>query len=154
MAVGIGSPPTTYNLILDSGSSVTWIKDEVYLPTRTSVNTRQRVKEQYGHALDDDDDDDEYDGDGGGDGGDGGDGDGDGGDGDGGDDGDDDDDGDDGGDDDKTYFQGLIWKDTLTIGGLTVTEFQLGIAEKVKGFQPAKARLISTLLVSFSSPSL
>ncbi|KAG2364300.1 aspartic peptidase domain-containing protein [Suillus spraguei] len=115
IAVGIGSPPTTYNLILDGGSSVTWLKDEVYVPTDTSVNTGRRVKEKYGNARhDDDDDDDDDDGDG--------------------DDGDGDGDGD--GDDDAMYFQGLLWNDTVTIGGLTVTEFQLGIAEEVKGFQP------------------
>ncbi|KAG2358387.1 hypothetical protein BDR07DRAFT_1489523 [Suillus spraguei] len=99
IAVGIGSPPTTYNLLLDSGSSLTWIKNEAYVQTPTSVDTGRAVKARYDEM---DDGDDDYDD-----------------------------------DDDKPHFKGTIWNDTVTLGGgLTVTEFPIGIAETVEGFYP------------------
>ncbi|KAG2098734.1 aspartic peptidase domain-containing protein [Suillus discolor] len=42
-AVGIGSPATTYNLIVDTGSSFTWVSATSYVKTSTSVNTGQPV---------------------------------------------------------------------------------------------------------------
>ncbi|KAG2352456.1 aspartic peptidase domain-containing protein [Suillus spraguei] len=47
-AVGIGSPPTIYNLVVDSGSSVTWVDTTAYVETGTNVNTKQPVAETYG----------------------------------------------------------------------------------------------------------
>ncbi|KAG2076961.1 acid protease [Suillus decipiens] len=47
--VGIGSPPTTYNLVVDTGSSNTWVGASTkYVVTRTSVNTGQPVAADYG----------------------------------------------------------------------------------------------------------
>ncbi|KAG2366359.1 aspartic proteinase [Suillus spraguei] len=43
VAFGVGSPPRTYNLIVDTGSSVTWIGASTpYVPTSSSVSTGQR----------------------------------------------------------------------------------------------------------------
>ncbi|KAG2067514.1 aspartic proteinase [Suillus decipiens] len=42
-AVGIGSPPKTYHLTVDTGSSNTWITSGSYVVTETSVNTHQPV---------------------------------------------------------------------------------------------------------------
>ncbi|KAG2076959.1 acid protease [Suillus decipiens] len=48
-AVGIGSPPTTYNLIVDTGSSNTWVGASTeYVVTGTSINTGQPVDADYG----------------------------------------------------------------------------------------------------------
>ncbi|KAG1885555.1 aspartic peptidase domain-containing protein [Suillus subluteus] len=48
-AVGVGSPPTTYNLIVDTGSSNTWVgAGTAYVKTSTSVNTGQPVAVGYG----------------------------------------------------------------------------------------------------------
>ncbi|KAG2066793.1 acid protease [Suillus decipiens] len=48
-AVGVGSPPTTYNLIVDTGSSNTWIgASTTYKVTRTSSRTGQPVEVDYG----------------------------------------------------------------------------------------------------------
>ncbi|KAG1799132.1 aspartic peptidase domain-containing protein [Suillus subaureus] len=48
-AVGVGSPATTYNLIVDTGSSNTWVgADTAYVKTSTSVNTGQPVDVGYG----------------------------------------------------------------------------------------------------------
>lgn len=47
-AVGVGSPPTTYKLIVDTGSSNTWVGvNTSYVKTNTSVNTGQSVKVTY-----------------------------------------------------------------------------------------------------------
>ncbi|KAG2357097.1 aspartic peptidase A1 [Suillus spraguei] len=44
-AVAIGSPPTTYNMIVDTGSSNTWLAASTkYVVTETSVNTHQHVE--------------------------------------------------------------------------------------------------------------
>ncbi|KAG2114236.1 aspartic peptidase domain-containing protein [Suillus discolor] len=52
IAVGVGSPPTTYNLIVDTGSSNTWIgANTPYAVTKTSVNTRQPVSVSYGSGY-------------------------------------------------------------------------------------------------------
>ncbi|KAG2360775.1 aspartic peptidase domain-containing protein, partial [Suillus spraguei] len=48
-AVGVGSPPTTYNLLVDTGSSNTWVGATAkYVVTKTSVNTHQPVAVEYG----------------------------------------------------------------------------------------------------------
>ncbi|KAG2357771.1 aspartic peptidase domain-containing protein [Suillus spraguei] len=48
-ALGVGSPSRIYTLIVDTGSSVTWIGASTpYKLTGTSVNTRQGVEEIYG----------------------------------------------------------------------------------------------------------
>ncbi|KAG1769317.1 aspartic peptidase domain-containing protein [Suillus placidus] len=48
-AVGVGSPAKTYNLIVDTGSSNTWVGATTpYVKTSTSVNTGQPVSVIYG----------------------------------------------------------------------------------------------------------
>ncbi|KAG1904485.1 aspartic peptidase domain-containing protein [Suillus fuscotomentosus] len=47
--VGIGSPATTYNLIVDTGSSNTWVgANTKYVKTKTSVDTGEPVAVTYG----------------------------------------------------------------------------------------------------------
>ncbi|KAJ7741273.1 acid protease [Mycena metata] len=49
MSVGVGSPPTDYTLLIDTGSSNTWIgADKAYTPTSTSTDTRNTVNVSYG----------------------------------------------------------------------------------------------------------
>ncbi|KAG1783587.1 aspartic peptidase domain-containing protein [Suillus placidus] len=51
-AVGVGSPATTYNLIVDTGSSNTWVGATTpYKMTSTSVNTGQTVAVGYGSGY-------------------------------------------------------------------------------------------------------
>ncbi|KAG2370156.1 aspartic peptidase domain-containing protein [Suillus spraguei] len=93
VAVGIGSPPTTYNLVVDSGSSVTWVgaSGTEYVETPTSVKTGWAVQEIYGS---------EHDG-------------------------------------TRCSFSGIIYRDTVSLGaGLTITNFQLGVASTSSGFSP------------------
>ncbi|KAG1864670.1 aspartic peptidase domain-containing protein [Suillus subalutaceus] len=48
-AVGVGSPATTYYLIVDTGSSNTWVgADTAYVKTSTSVDTGEAVAVDYG----------------------------------------------------------------------------------------------------------
>ncbi|KAG1830699.1 aspartic peptidase domain-containing protein [Suillus subalutaceus] len=48
-AVGVGSPATTYNLIVDTGSSNTWVgAGTAYVKTSTSVDTGEPVEVTYG----------------------------------------------------------------------------------------------------------
>ncbi|KAG1802548.1 aspartic peptidase domain-containing protein [Suillus subaureus] len=48
-AVGVGSPATTYNLIVDTGSSNTWVgAGTAYVKTSTSVDTGEPVAVTYG----------------------------------------------------------------------------------------------------------
>ncbi|KAJ8593240.1 aspartic proteinase [Rhizopogon salebrosus TDB-379] len=50
--VGVGSPATTYNLIVDTGSSNTWVgANTTYVKTTTSVNTGQPVSVSYGSGF-------------------------------------------------------------------------------------------------------
>ncbi|KAG2361260.1 aspartic peptidase domain-containing protein [Suillus spraguei] len=44
VALDVGNPPKTYNLLVDTGSAVTWITPRA----ETGFNTRQRVGEIYG----------------------------------------------------------------------------------------------------------
>ncbi|KAG2360383.1 aspartic peptidase domain-containing protein [Suillus spraguei] len=89
VTVGIGSPPTTYNLVVDSGSSVTWIgASTTYVKTPTSVFTGCPVMDKYGSED---------------------------------------------GDEPAASFKGMIYRDTVTLGGLTVTGFQLGVASTSSG---------------------
>ncbi|OCH86421.1 aspartic peptidase A1 [Obba rivulosa] len=47
--IGIGSPPTDYSVILDSGSSNTWVgAEQTYVQTSTSQTTGQQVAVDYG----------------------------------------------------------------------------------------------------------
>ncbi|CAK5284004.1 unnamed protein product [Mycena citricolor] len=49
MDVGVGSPPTSYTLLIDTGSSNTWVgAAKAYVPTSTSTDTRQSVNVSYG----------------------------------------------------------------------------------------------------------
>ncbi|KAG2120499.1 aspartic peptidase domain-containing protein [Suillus discolor] len=49
IAVGIGTPPTTYDLIVDTGTSDTWIgAKKAYTRTSTSINTEEPMKVIYG----------------------------------------------------------------------------------------------------------
>ncbi|KAG2070274.1 family A1 protease [Suillus decipiens] len=47
LTVGIGNPPTTYSLILDSGSANTWVRASNYVETGTSFCTGQPVAVNY-----------------------------------------------------------------------------------------------------------
>ncbi|RDB29357.1 Polyporopepsin [Hypsizygus marmoreus] len=48
-AVGVGSPATTYDLLIDTGSSNTWVgATQNYVRTSTSVQTSNRVSVTYG----------------------------------------------------------------------------------------------------------
>ncbi|KAG2075391.1 acid protease [Suillus decipiens] len=50
MLVDIGDPPTTYNLILDSGSANTWVRASVYQKT-TGISTGEPVAVTYGSGF-------------------------------------------------------------------------------------------------------
>ncbi|THU80941.1 acid protease [Dendrothele bispora CBS 962.96] len=48
-SVGVGSPATQYTLLIDTGSSNTWVgADKAYNPTDTSKTTRHTVNVSYG----------------------------------------------------------------------------------------------------------
>ncbi|OCH92611.1 acid protease [Obba rivulosa] len=48
-SVGVGSPATQYTLLIDTGSSNTWVgADQPYTPTSTSQNTGKSVNVSYG----------------------------------------------------------------------------------------------------------
>ncbi|KAF8524844.1 acid protease [Hysterangium stoloniferum] len=48
-SVGVGNPPTQYNLIVDTGSSNTWVgASQAYNPTSTSSKTSDSVQVSYG----------------------------------------------------------------------------------------------------------
>ncbi|KAI0632318.1 acid protease [Trametes polyzona] len=48
-SVGVGNPPTQYTLLIDTGSSNTWVgADKPYRPTSSSKSTGQRVNVSYG----------------------------------------------------------------------------------------------------------
>ncbi|KAF8236774.1 aspartic peptidase A1 [Tricholoma matsutake] len=48
-AIGVGTPPTTYQLIVDTGSSNTWVgASQAYARTSSSVATNQAVSVTYG----------------------------------------------------------------------------------------------------------
>ncbi|KAG2132311.1 aspartic proteinase [Suillus bovinus] len=52
VAVGVGSPPTTYTLIVDTGSSNTWVgAGTAYAETTTSVSTGNTVNIGYGTGF-------------------------------------------------------------------------------------------------------
>ncbi|KAJ7643871.1 acid protease [Roridomyces roridus] len=49
MSVGVGSPATQYTLLIDTGSSNTWVgADQKYTATSTSTDTRHTVNVSYG----------------------------------------------------------------------------------------------------------
>ncbi|KDR80341.1 hypothetical protein GALMADRAFT_1191935 [Galerina marginata CBS 339.88] len=48
-SVGVGSPATSYNLLIDTGSSNTWLgADKAYVKTKTSTKTSNSVSVSYG----------------------------------------------------------------------------------------------------------
>ncbi|KAG5718082.1 Polyporopepsin [Termitomyces sp. T112] len=50
--IGVGNPPTDYNLIIDTGSSNTWIgNNKAYIPTKTTVQTYEWVHVTYGSGF-------------------------------------------------------------------------------------------------------
>ncbi|KAG2070336.1 acid protease [Suillus decipiens] len=51
LAVGIGNPPTTYNLILDSASANTWVRASKYVETGPSFCTGQPVIVNYNSGF-------------------------------------------------------------------------------------------------------
>lgn len=52
MSVGVGSPATTYNLLIDTGSSNTWVgAHKAYHPSRTSHFTGNTVDVSYGSGV-------------------------------------------------------------------------------------------------------
>ena len=47
--VGVGTPPTTYSLLIDTGSSNTWVgAGKSFVRTSSSVSTGRRVSVTYG----------------------------------------------------------------------------------------------------------
>ncbi|THG99711.1 hypothetical protein EW026_g2683 [Hermanssonia centrifuga] len=54
VGVEVGSPPTTYTLIVDTGSSNTWVgadPSNPYVQTSTSIDTGEEVFVEYGSGL-------------------------------------------------------------------------------------------------------
>ncbi|KAI0658195.1 aspartic proteinase precursor [Cubamyces menziesii] len=51
-SVGVGTPPTQYDLIVDTGSSNTWVgAGKAYVETSSSVDTGEEVFVEYGSGL-------------------------------------------------------------------------------------------------------
>ncbi|KAG2354262.1 aspartic proteinase [Suillus spraguei] len=86
------TPPKTYNLVVDVGSSNTWVGASIrYTKTGTSFDTGRRVEVNYGSDSINT----------------------------------------------ESSFVGMIYRDTITVtGGLTVTNFQIGVASTSSGFDP------------------
>ncbi|KAI8989237.1 acid protease [Trametes punicea] len=52
VSVGVGTPPTQYDLIVDTGSSNTWIgANQAYVKTNSSVDTGEEFLVEYGSGL-------------------------------------------------------------------------------------------------------
>ncbi|EPS97851.1 aspartic proteinase [Fomitopsis schrenkii] len=52
VSVGVGSPPTFYNLLVDTGSSNTWVgAGQAFVKTSTSKATGQQVEVSYGSGA-------------------------------------------------------------------------------------------------------
>ncbi|KAG8214431.1 acid protease [Butyriboletus roseoflavus] len=52
MSVGVGNPPTQYTLLIDTGSSNTWVgASTAYNPTSTSQNTGNTINVSYGSGT-------------------------------------------------------------------------------------------------------
>ncbi|KAG2068230.1 aspartic proteinase [Suillus decipiens] len=49
--VGIGNPPRTYNLLLDSGSATTWVRQSAYVKTSASFRTGEVEEVIYSHGF-------------------------------------------------------------------------------------------------------
>ncbi|KAG2363358.1 aspartic peptidase domain-containing protein [Suillus spraguei] len=87
--VSIGEPPTTYKLVVNTGSPITWFgASTTYKRTDTSVMSGRRIKTNYGDQSTGT----------------------------------------------QCSFSGPIFYDTVTLGGLAVTWFQLGVASTLLGF--------------------
>ncbi|KAG2360352.1 hypothetical protein BDR07DRAFT_1408691 [Suillus spraguei] len=51
VSVGIGDPSTTYKLIVDTSSAITWVGASTrYVPTGTSFDTQEPIGKNYGAA--------------------------------------------------------------------------------------------------------
>ncbi|KAI1786220.1 acid protease [Ganoderma leucocontextum] len=51
-SIGVGTPPTNYDLIVDTGSSNTWVgADKAYVNTSSSVDTGDEVEVFYGSGF-------------------------------------------------------------------------------------------------------
>ncbi|KAG2365274.1 aspartic peptidase domain-containing protein [Suillus spraguei] len=87
IALNVGSPPTTYNLVVDTGSGVTWIGARTPYG-ETGVNTGQGVKETYGGGLFPN----------------------------------------------QVSFSGTFVVDTVTLGDLTIPNYELAVASTVSSF--------------------
>ncbi|KAJ3490046.1 hypothetical protein NLI96_g1724 [Meripilus lineatus] len=52
VTVGVGSPPTDYLLVVDTGSSNTWIGNgKKYIKTATAIDTKQSLDVEYGSGI-------------------------------------------------------------------------------------------------------
>ncbi|KAG2359970.1 acid protease [Suillus spraguei] len=54
ISVGVGIPPTHYDLIVDTGTAITWIGADInnpYRPTDTSYNTELPIQRTYGYGY-------------------------------------------------------------------------------------------------------
>ncbi|EKM61854.1 uncharacterized protein PHACADRAFT_248741 [Phanerochaete carnosa HHB-10118-sp] len=81
--VNVGSPPTTFSLIVDTGSSNTWVgADRAYTETSTSRDTGAEVEVEYGSG----------------------------------------------------FFFGEEFIDEVSVGGLTIPQQSIGVAEFFEGF--------------------
>ncbi|KAF8633816.1 hypothetical protein AX15_001229 [Amanita polypyramis BW_CC] len=51
-SIGVGTPPNTYDLIIDTGSSNTWVgADKMFSPTNSTRNTLRPVEVTYGSGF-------------------------------------------------------------------------------------------------------
>ncbi|KAF8345438.1 aspartic peptidase A1 [Amanita rubescens] len=74
--IGVGNPPTSYTLLIDTGSSNTWLgANKTYARTKSSIRTKESVDISYGAGE----------------------------------------------------FQGLEYKDSVTIGGLVISNQSIGV---------------------------
>ncbi|KAI0363762.1 aspartic proteinase precursor [Pilatotrama ljubarskyi] len=52
VSVGVGTPPTEYNLVVDTGSANTWVgANKTYVQTNTSIDTGVGVEVSYGSGI-------------------------------------------------------------------------------------------------------
>ncbi|KAG2361271.1 aspartic peptidase domain-containing protein [Suillus spraguei] len=87
VALDVGSPPTTYDLVVDTGSAVTWIGARTPYH-ETGVNTGRHVEVAYGDGKGSD-----------------------------------------------TSFSGTFFVNTVTLGGLTISNYELAVASTSKNLK-------------------